>query len=450
MKLFEVEEDLFTGDRTNRYYKAPIDWSTYPKGVYLACRGSQITYESFTSFNCGTVKKTFTGLHTKNDVKKLISSCDKLVCHCCGKHTADKTAVDAGMRLLGYARTTNFNQIKFFSFNIIVPEDACQFDDETDQDFKARKKKLLFWKLRPEEDFESYKKRTQARIAKIAKEAGMKGFYIIMHADRITQIDGCRQWSPHFHVDGVGFLINQKDFMKKYGFNYSQQSHPINVNDKKSKEDLIHRIAYRKNHSAFYKSKHFSDSIIYYGEVSYRKFKVVDQKKLITNVVDRSGSPYVAIKIPKKYIRSKPFPVIKNKIRTIQNQILLYKKLGFYVYNHHHFRMGDQVYDGLKFEYFPQKLMDDYQFYKKQVYNYKFKLKSGWRENSEFEKDKNDEYLYLVEVEKLQKFFNPLTRKYSLVSSNEFKKGKKCHFSAIDDDFFMYKYFINDDLPVPQ
>lgn len=460
MKTITLEEDPFSGKRTNRYFNLPVKWDTYPEGVVLASRGTKKNYDNFTDFDCGTITKLFAPVKdgvikkVKGDqVKKQLKSCDKLDCHCCGLQSASKTAVDSAMHHMAYARTTNYNQIKFISFDMIGSKDAKQGDNESKEHFKERKKKLKKFDLLPGENFRSYKMRIQPIISNIAKETGMKGFSLVMHADRIDDFNGIdvRNWNPHFHLVGCGYILNQNEFFEKYGFGYTQFE-PININEIKKKKDkkgqieleypmeeLTRRIAYIKNHSAFYKTPgcRNSHSIIYYGDLSYRKLEKVDEVKIIEEVKDDDDDPYLAIKIPKKFLHSKVSKYAKFRLNQIRRQILLYKMRGYYEYNSNHFdkRTGNKIYDGKKFDYFPEKLLQEYnQILKENIYNNKFKIKEGWNKFAKIEYTKEGSVIRLVEVEVLQRWYNKVTRKYANVSSNECF-GKPANFQEIDDKY---------------
>ena len=154
----------------------------------------------------------------------------------------------------------------------------------------------------PDETTFEWKKRVQKIVVLDAKESGMVGFFVILHADRIKEIKyhgkfsyDSRNWSPHFHLIGIGRMLQSNLFFEKYHYNYTMQR-SLYFDNKIDMEQLVGRIAYRINHSAttLNPSGRHSNSYAGYGLLANCMIKTISEEKIKTPVVNDFESEYVA------------------------------------------------------------------------------------------------------------------------------------------------------------
>lgn len=404
------------GKRSNRYLKAGVNWSTYPKGVVLACRGTKDNYDDTTTIKCGTVKYVFLPENCKksdNPIPKYaLNRCGKLACNEDGMFIASKRARRLAPNFLAMAKISGNNNLTFLSMNIDM--------------------KLDKFKFRKNESFEKWAKRTRNTVAKNAKEAGMHSFSLILHADRIKIRNGYegirifeREWDPHYHLIGFGYIIDSNDFYKKYGYTYRQQK-KLDLSKKDDLKDLVARISYRLNHSAFYRSKsgRASDSIVYYGGMSNGKLSCTDEIKLKSDITDDYGNRYVAVEVPKEAMKFEtPFKIkmeIKSLKIAMKKAIIKQPELnGYYPPE------MEKRYNSLKELIFPKNLEMELNFLEK---GYKFPYKLSQHTGME---------ICLYEVETVKRFFHKDYGIYTVVSSNDFIPEKESHYAALDPKFSM-------------
>ncbi len=413
MTGFEANDnksEISIGQRSNRYLDAPVDWGTYPENIVLACRGTQYAYNDFTQANCGTLKRFndksifFVGEDYSGTPKPMLNRCGKLSCNMDGIHIASKRGKNSALRVLAYLKLTNWNQIKFISFNIKDSHTAERLNTdkirETREEFKERKKKLKIFDFKPDENIYTWLTRTRKIIQKHAIESGLRGNAIIFHSCRLKQIGypvETRRFDPHFHNICVGKIMEQNKFFRKYGYNYTQQK-PIDRRNKESLRSLPRRIAYRLNHSAyaFTKNGNSMQSIAYSGGMGYRSLRIGKKEKNFEYLLTETGAKMVAVKLnatseqPSNVKRQ----LMKEKVKKGKLARLMNEQSNF------------------------SKILNN------SIYQKDLKIDESWKEQDlDFVLNpKTREKMYLVEVEIVKKFI--YKNKTCIVSSNDFKKKK--------------------------
>jgi hypothetical protein len=178
----------------------------------------------------------------------------------------------------------------------------------------------------PGESVFKWKKRIQNNVVSDAKESGLVGFFVILHSDRIKEINyegkfsyDSRNFFPHFHLIGIGRMLNEALFKIKYNYTYSMQRSLKFANKKEISEQLVGRIAYRINHSSFTynPSGRQSNSYAGYGLLANCSIKTISEEKIKTPVINDSGSEYVAKEL-KDFIISKQPKRIRNKRKVLK------------------------------------------------------------------------------------------------------------------------------------
>lgn len=438
MSYKEINIESPRSTRTNRYYEAPVKWDTYPKGIVLACRGSRYRYDTSTHLKCGSVKDFYMSLD-KKDFKPFLNRCDRLDCYEDGMFASDKRAKDASMRILGGIRCSDEIKLKFFSFNIRMAQDARRLRNESYEKFILRKKNLIKFNMVPGEDFENYIKRVQKIVSKQARNAGLKGFAMITHACRLKNVSGIemRVWSLHFHLIGYGYLLDGKDFIQKYGYNYTPQKF-IDITKYSEVMELQKRISYRINHCAFFRYKSSGKachSVKYFGDMSYNKLKIPEQVKNFESILNDSGYEFVKVDINRDKIKSKTSSGVKKFLSIFSAKIEKFKHDGFYVYNHLDFDNGNPDNDGLIYDYYPEKWDRAIEYAKKLIFNDDLIFENLQEEDVTIKLDKNGQQIKLVHVEVLRKYYNKQNNKISVVSSNEFVLMRVPHFELLDESY---------------
>lgn len=391
-----VENDNYTiDDRSNRYLNAAIDWDSIPKQFRndfgLAIRGTYNNPELPNKDNCGSVRYTF----PKNDeIIFALNNCHKLSCSICGMSTSYRQGKRISIRLL-MVNNCGWDSIRFFSLNFFNKE-TLEYGNENYFPMKN-------------ENFHDYLKRITKFTSKLLKINGMVGFYLIFHATRLKQIDDDLEvqiWSPHFHVIGIGMMTNSSIFYNAYGFIYKMQK-SIKFNDKNAiKNQLVGRIGYRLNHSAFSynKSGRQSNSYAGYGFLANNMIKVLESKKIIDKVLDKNGVPVVAKDLTNFISSDKP-ERIKRKMYDINKRMVIdIKNTGY------------------------PRVKDDHDFKKlnRLIFDKKLKIDESWKD-SELEivtSPYTNEPIYLVDVENI---FKVQVKGYPshIVSTYQLHKNKK-------------------------
>ncbi len=304
----EKKENYSIDDRSNRYLKAVVHWDTYPKNIGLALRGTEHNRDSANLDKCGSLRFFFGSRDKTGEIIVAPYYCHKITCRVCGMNASYRAAERMGLRLLAL-RGCGWTAIRFLSMNINM--------------------KLVKFQFLPDESIFKWKKRVQKIIVSDAKESGLVGFFVILHADRIKEIKyhgkfsyDSRNWSPHFHLIGIGRMLQSDLFFEKYHYNYTMQSSFYFDNKIEISEQLVGRIAYRMNHSStsFNPSGRLSNSYAGYGLLANCMIKTISEEKIKTPVLSDSGSEYVAINI-NEFIISKQPKRIRNKIAIIERRM---------------------------------------------------------------------------------------------------------------------------------
>lgn len=426
------------GERTNRYYHSPVRWSTYPEGVILACRGSKDRYDYNTETKCGSVKDWYASPNFKN--KKMIPNinrCGRLKCNMDGLYLSSKKAKKSALRILAYSRLSNLNKIRFISFDFQFSQDASRLWDsengeykESKKDFESRKKKLKVFDFKEGESFRTWLKRVEKKITRDALTAGFQGFALIFHSCRLKTIKGVeyRVWDPHFHLIGSGYLLQGDEFFRRFGYLYVPQK-SIDKKDMVQVRDLAGRLSYRINHCAFYESNigHASHCVKYYGEMSYRKLKILEEKKIRDPVLDEEGNPLVRVRINREKIKSDLPHSIKRRIALIEYWIALYcsGKVSCVEWK-------GKIYDT---GYYPSDWDNELAMLKNLRYEEGLEIDDLDPGDIEVLKNKQGDPIKLYSVEELKRFYNPRLGKYCVVSSYEFEKNKVPRFEELDSSF---------------
>ena len=235
----------FRGKRTNKYLDAPINESSYPDGVALACRGTREFRDKNNKENCNVYKFTFIPVDSVGTKQHAFHVCDIATCRLCGIATANRNARRIAFKLLRL-KHLSAKRILFGSLNIYNPKDGTYGSTKRD-----KLSKQINFEFPKGMDFWVWLEKSFKNVSKILKELDFTAFDVIFHADRIDKITKERNWSPHFHIIGLGYLPNHDIFDVEYGFNYTRFD-DIHFSSKEEMAQLIPRISYYLNHAASY------------------------------------------------------------------------------------------------------------------------------------------------------------------------------------------------------
>lgn len=402
------EKSYDLGKRSNRYLNAEIDYSTYPEGIGHACRGSKRKPDSVNKESCGSLKFPFVAMDNIGPVKYASHCCHKASCRICGMETARRNAKRVALNLLKF-KNCGFKFLILLSLNVFNKKDKTYAKG---------------YEFEPYENLKDWIKKAEKRNSIILKECGMSGFYQIFHSDRLHKIYNAnnefikevRQWSPHFHIIGIGVMPKSNIFIEKYGFTYRSQK-SVHFNNNEQKESLIARIAYRLNHCAFSYNDSGRQTKAYksYGLMANNMCKTLRSREIKQNIVNENDSPYVAKDI-KSFLSSGKPKHIKNRMKLIRN------RMAVDITNTGYARVKDD---------------HNYIMLKNKIYvNRHLKLKDGWQYSNPkciekpFSKE-TDKKIYLKEVEYLREVEVKGFRKH-IISSNELIKDKMCNKHLID------------------
>lgn len=434
MKYVDIDdiETIHLKSRSNRYYRANIDWDSHPDhfkaDIVLALRGTFNEMDSFTDIEkCGKIKGVFIP-NDKSDFKLMKYSCSKLDCHICGGNASKKKADNSSLRVLAFSKLTNYTYIRILSVNI--PSDYM-FEkkmDEKDYDFEKRSKKNNIFKPKNYEKFRDWLLASRKQVSNDLKESGLEGFALVFHPHRIRKTLGIdeRYWSPHFHVIGMGYIDDFDTYYKKHGYRYSlpkdkdgKFTDKINKNNPKELCELPKRISYLINHSATYLVKLLlSPATTYFGNMSNGKMKQIGKTIQYTEIfLSDTGLPYFLYK-PNKYMKSK-VPV----------QVKKYAKASKEALDSFYYLMKDLSEWDYKFVY-----KSTYTACTTNLYDFNFEI--DFSKFCFFEKMKNhdNEFISLAIKEKLKIFRGKWNNKECYTSSFEFKEGLAPHFDLLDKE----------------
>ena len=298
----------FKSKRSNKYYRAPINYYSYPDGVEWSSRGNESNRDKPNKKDCGTYRYSLTPLDNKGKPKHAWCRCGKITCHICGFSASVAAGKRIGLKLLYLKDAGGWKSLTFGTLNIYNPSTHVYGATK-------REKSNIDFILHPKMDFEMWAKKAFKNASRVLKEIGFLGFYLIIHADRIYKNTDFRDWSPHIHFIGLGKMPAQIPFMDKYNFNYTTFK-SIHFHNQKEKEGLTSRIAYYINHAATYSinvvrkngktEKRNAPIARAFGICANNMSKVIksDDPELI--VCNDLGSPYVAKNLKPWLKSSKP------------------------------------------------------------------------------------------------------------------------------------------------
>lgn len=386
--IVDSELPEFTlGKRSNRYYKAPVDWDKYSYELELAGQGTRENPKKVYKSNCGKVKYFFAGKDKSGKIKIAMHKCNKMGCRVCGLITAHRNAVRMALRILRL-KNCGWNKIRFLSMNI---------------DTRLEKFRRL-----PNESYRIWFNRTEKIVVKDAKESGMIGFYQVFHIDRLKQksvvdTSDIRRPHEHFHIIGIGKMLDSAEFYLKYGYTYTMQK----STDFRKKSELIYlvsRIAYRLNHCAyFHGKKRSSNAYKCYGLLSNGNSKTLNSETIETPILTEGGNEYIAWDLEKYASSDKPKRV-RNKLVILKNRMNQFiEKSGYPLIKDEH----------------------EYKNLNSAVYDKNLKVDDSWRSDNrlEYKKDYKNNLILLKEVETILEVQVKGFQKH-VISSNMLKKGK--------------------------
>jgi len=295
---------IYKGKRSNRYYRAPIDYDSFPKGVEFMSRGNRYYHDIPNKDDCSVYIYSYVPMDNKGIPVHVFKHCNKSTCYYCGFFAANKAGLRIARKLLrlkgipmslaNFLRINNipltkdnldeyrdsyspqdWRRIKFLSLNFYNSETKKYLKTNWPMEVGVKDNNVDF--SYPEGmTFDTWFEKVQKNAAVLLKNEGFPGFTTILHVDRINEISGKREWSCHMHCFGLGYLPNINDFMKKYspdnlfengvlpvdekeldevskenGFSYTSFD-DVHFDNKKEMASLIPRISYYLNHAASY------------------------------------------------------------------------------------------------------------------------------------------------------------------------------------------------------